>query len=409
MATSGGAFTALRSEGVVVRIELDAGLLHLLPGLGRRDIKGRLRIEVEGRRHVEPAERALDRSLQDGHDGPVLLELGFHLGRVDVHVHPRGIDLEEEHIQRKLPRSQQALHGTHDRPVERTVPDESAVDEQELLPAGAPGEFRLAHEALQSDHIGPLLHRDEALVVFAAEDADDALAQAAGRQVEQLRAVVAQHERQVRVGQRHALEFIDAMPQLHLVALQEIPAGGHIVEQPLDRHPRPPIAGDRLRGLAFTPLHHHFDAHLLLGTAGPQFHPRDGRNAGQGLPAEAHGREREQVVRRTQFGCRMPTEAGFGIRRRHPAAVIGYNDAVAARILQLDHDAARTGIEGILHQFLDHRRRPLHHLTGGDLVGHVFGQPADHGFRRSRHGAGVIRYSRAKSVVSTQSKPRHAA
>ena len=33
-----------------------------------------------------------------------------------------------------------------------------------------------------------------------------------------------------------------------------------------------------------------------------------------------------------------------------------------------DVDAARAGVDGVLHQFLDHAGRPLDHLAGGDAV-----------------------------------------
>ena len=45
-----------------------------------------------------------------------------------------------------------------------------------------------------------------------------------------------------------------------------------------------------------------------------------------------------------------------------------------------DLDPRRTGVERVLDQFLDHARRTLDHLAGGDLVDHRFGKLAD------RHG-----------------------
>ena len=54
----------------------------------------------------------------------------------------------------------------------------------------------------------------------------------------------------------------------------------------------------------------------------------------------------------------------------------------------------RAGVDGVFGEFLDHARRPLDHLAGGDAVDHVFGEAADgHGaiFVDSRGGgkAGV--------------------
>ena len=37
----------------------------------------------------------------------------------------------------------------------------------------------------------------------------------------------------------------------------------------------------------------------------------------------------------------------------------------------------RAGVEAVLHQLLDRRRRPLDHLAGGDAVDDGFRKPAD--------------------------------
>ena len=61
----------------------------------------------------------------------------------------------------------------------------------------------------------------------------------------------------------------------------------------------------------------------------------------------------------------------------HAAAVVGDADQLPPSALDRDDDAAGAGVERILQQLLDHRSRPVDHLAGGDLVGHLVGQYVD--------------------------------
>ena len=65
------------------------------------------------------------------------------------------------------------------------------------------------------------------------------------------------------------------------------------------------------------------------------------------------------------------------IGARHALAVVGNADQPAAAAVGEHVDAARAGVECVFDQLLDHARRPLDHLAGGDAVDHRFGQLAD--------------------------------
>ena len=67
---------------------------------------------------------------------------------------------------------------------------------------------------------------------------------------------------------------------------------------------------------------------------------------------------------------------------RHAGAVVGDADQPPAAAVGHDLDARRAGVERVLDQFLDHARRPLDHLAGGDAVDDAFGELAD-GHRRN--------------------------
>ena len=49
-------------------------------------------------------------------------------------------------------------------------------------------------------------------------------------------------------------------------------------------------------------------------------------------------------------------------------AVITNADKLCAPAFDININAGRPCIEAVFHQFLHHRRRAFHHLTGGDLV-----------------------------------------
>jgi hypothetical protein len=78
----------------------------------------------------------------------------------------------------------------------------------------------------------------------------------------------------------------------------------------------------------------------------------------------------------------MPVECQQGIFPVHAHSVVAHANERASSVLELDGDAHRAGIEGILHQLLDHRRRSLDDLSGRDLVGHLSREYGDSAHQR---------------------------
>ena len=64
----------------------------------------------------------------------------------------------------------------------------------------------------------------------------------------------------------------------------------------------------------------------------------------------------------------MAFEGHAGVSVGHAFAVIDHLDESASGIADNHFDAGSTGINGILHQFFDHRCRTLDHFTGSNLV-----------------------------------------
>src|SRR5947209_5549614 len=73
----------------------------------------------------------------------------------------------------------------------------------------------------------------------------------------------------------------------------------------------------------------------------------------------------------------MALEGKHGIVAHHADAVVGDLDQLFAAGFDLYVDAARARVQRVLEQLLHHRRRTLHHLARGDLVGYVLGKYVD--------------------------------
>ena len=64
----------------------------------------------------------------------------------------------------------------------------------------------------------------------------------------------------------------------------------------------------------------------------------------------------------------MALEAQDGVVRTHAAAVVYYLDEGAAGVKDNYLDVRGSGVHCILHEFLYHGGRPLHHLPRGNHV-----------------------------------------
>ena len=186
-------------------------------------------------------------------------------------------------------------------------------------------------------------------------------------------AVVRERESYFGPGEGHALELLHDVPELHIVAPQELAAGGNVVEQVAYGD----VGTRRTADLPGTPVlrggHRHLNAHFVLGTAGAEGHLRHGGDGSQGFAAEAEGEDVVEVFGRSQFAGGVPLEAEHGVVGRHAAAVVDDLDEGSAGILHHDPDVRRSGIHRILHEFLHHGSGALDHLSRSNHVGNILG------------------------------------
>ncbi len=111
----------------------------------------------------------------------------------------------------------------------------------------------------------------------------------------------------------------------------------------------------------------------FAGVARGDGEPRDRADRGQRLAAEAERADVEQIVVGELRGG-VALDRQRQVVMRHAGAVVTDADQAAAAAIGDDLDARRAGIERVLQEFLDHARRPLHHLARRDAVDDAFGE-----------------------------------
>ena len=239
-----------------------------------------------------------------------------------------------------------------------------------LVAQGLAGGVRPAHEAAHLHHGGLRTEVHDVPYHVGAEQVQNAEFQRLGLlQHEDLAAVVAEAEAYLRMRYGHSREFLDYVPELHVVALQEFPSRGGVIEKVAHREIGAGRGrhGSGLHGAARP--HGHLGRSVVVRPAGLQRHLGHGGNAGQRLPAETVGEDIAQVLGGGYLGGRVALEAEHRVRRAHSAAVVDHLDKGPAGIGDHDRNLVRTGVHGIFQQFLDHGSRSLHDLSRGYHVG----------------------------------------
>jgi hypothetical protein len=101
------------------------------------------------------------------------------------------------------------------------------------------------------------------------------------------------------------------------------------------------------------------------------------RDAGKRLAPEAKRPDRLEVGERPDLARRVALKGQRELLGGNPGAVVDDPDQVAAGAPDLDRDPVGAGVEGVLDQLFDNRRRPLHNLAGGDRIGDLGRQRSD--------------------------------
>ena len=346
-------------------------------GVKDRDVGAPLGIEVDGRHLTEPADGILDRSGEDLPERLFVLELNLGLRRMDIDIDVGRSHVEIQEIRRLHPLGQQPFVGTDDSLMEVRMLHIAAVDEEILVSALLARCLGLPDEAADGAHSRLDLHRQQVLTETLAEDIGDTLQEGSGTEVHQFGRTRMEGERQVRIDEDDTLESHEYIVQLRGIRLQELPSHRHIIEEVLDLEVTAHRTGGRLLSHHLRSRQRQSRAHLVASLAGGQLHLGHGGDRRQRLTTETHRLEGEEVVGTAYLRRRMALEGQSGIGFRHAVAIVDDLDGGASGIDHDDMDIPCTGVDSILHQFLDDRSRPLDDLTRSNLVGNGIGQELD--------------------------------
>ena len=161
--------------------------------------------------------------------------------------------------------------------------------------------------------------------------------------------------------------------QLALVAFHEFAADREIGEQPLHGDGAAAAAG----GLRFLQQGAVAEkappAAAVLVVRRLQVDVGHLQDRGQGLAAKAQGEQAVQVLQLHQLGGAVALERDLDVVGAEAAAVVLDAHQLLAPGAQRHGDLAGAGVDGVLHELLDHGKGALDHLAGRDLAEHVLG------------------------------------
>ena len=111
--------------------------------------------------------------------------------------------------------------------------------------------------------------------------------------------------------------------------------------------------------------------------AAPQHQPAHFGDRGQCLAAETQRADAEQIVGLGDFARGVAGQGQRQLLGRDAAAVIDHPHHFQPALRDRNVDSRGARIDGVLHQFLDHARRPFDDLAGGDFVDQGRGKEAN--------------------------------
>jgi hypothetical protein len=297
-------------------------------------------------------------------------EAGLLLGRVDVEVHQGRIHLQEQEGHRVTAPGHVLAEGVFRGLQERPVRNAPAVDVQVQVFAVPAGQLRPAgHD--EGPRPGGLALAHVQVLQLQAHGRGHPLPRLLGRQEQAQLAVDEQAE--VYGGMREGFfqEGLPAAQALRSDAFHETLARRQVEEQ-LGHVHAVPGPGHRLQGQATPALDDQASApRRRSGLRAGQGEPGAGRDAGQGLAAEAQGGHAAKVILVLDLGSGVPLGGQLQVLAAHALPVVHHPDALQAPALQVQLHAAGSGVQGVVQQLPYNGKRPVDHLAGRDLAGNL--------------------------------------
>ncbi len=167
------------------------------------------------------------------------------------------------------------------------------------------------------------------------------------------------------------------VPSLGRRGFEKLEPGWNIVEEILDGDGGARRDAFWAQRHLLSPFKADLGAGRLGGNARDEAQPRDGGDGGQRFAAKTQGGDAFQVFDAGQLTGGVAGEGDRHLVGGDTFSVIADTDQAASALARLNTYGPRTGVDGILHQFLDHRGGALHHLTGCDFGRHFGRQHVD--------------------------------
>ena len=303
---------------------------------------------------------------------PLLAKTHFVLGRVHVHIHAGGVELQVQH-ERGMPAVEQhvGIRLTH-RVGHDAIAHQPPVDVEILrigLGARCRGQADPARQMqprrrmvdaqalrgkLLAQHLGHALQRR----AFVAGGFPDAYGLA----------VVTEPELHAIAGQRQRFQQVVDMREFGTLGTHELAPRRHVVEQVADFDAGALRVLRRARRLQLPAIDLDTERRIFTAGARGQRKARYRRHRRQRLTAEAHAGHVFQIVEAADLagGVRCHRQRQF--IHGDAATIVAYANQSRTAGFDIHLDAASAGIKAVFHQFLDHRRRPLDDLASGDLI-----------------------------------------
>jgi hypothetical protein len=310
------------------------------------------------------------RLLHHALDADAIAEAHLELGRMDVHIHLLGRDLDVQQQRRAVAGvdggAVAGLRGPH----QERVLERAAIDE-EL--GAAPGGLRIAgalDESGDPERSGGVAHRHQrACELRAPYRRQPILQRLPRRHHEPAASVDVKLEAGLGVRERERGQHLVRSASLARDRAEELPASRRIEEDGADGdggpllpdtvgHPVEPAAGDAELGRG------------ALAFGGGQGEAGDRGDGGKGLAPEAEGADPDEVRRAPQLAGGVAVEREHRVLPSHAGPVVAHQHQGLAALLQLHPHVPGAGIQGVLHQLLHHRGGTLDDLARGDLIGH---------------------------------------
>ena len=192
-------------------------------------------------------------------------------------------------------------------------------------------------------------------------------ARPAGRPVEGRADVAGEGKARLRTGEREPAHDLGAGLRFASVGLEEFQPRRRRREEIARLDARSPGMRGRTRRAFDAVLDAHLEGLRRAARAGADFEPRNRGDRRQRLAAKPQRRDRREIaVGNFRGGVTLDREREIvGV---HAEAVVADPDQASPARLDRDVDARRAGVERVLDQLLDRRRRPLDHLARGDAV-----------------------------------------